>query len=256
MANKYQQSEISALGENLARCHFNIIGEEKYPIEPEIIASKMFGLDIFPQKQLHTVRVRSGIDTSQSVIFIDYDIYMSDDLQYLARQSIAHELGHIIFDAPLLRQLAATTVDDAFELHEMIVNGNSGIEWTAHKLSGTFLAPRDAMLKRVATMILRGYDLVVESYPNMTLGEVFGQLQSSQLTRYFGVSEDVIRWRFKDEEFHRDFKATPQTPLSHINKKIISTIAGAEYLPIPLSERIKSLLPEELLLSIQKISNS
>jgi Zn-dependent peptidase ImmA (M78 family) len=254
MASKYQQAEISALGQYLACCHFVLVGSNAYPIDPEIIATKVFGVDIFPQRQLSSAGVRSGIDTTQSTIFIDYDIYMEESLQHLSRQSIAHELGHIIFDAPLLRRLATTNVDDAFELHEMIVKSNSGIEWTAHKLSGAFLVPRDAMLKQVAQRLYDNYDKVTGAYPQLTLGDIFQQMEASQLSRHFGVSEDVIKWRFKDEELHYDFRGNLDTPLRAINKKLIAQLADRDYRPQPLSERIKALLPEELPALFQQYS--
>jgi Zn-dependent peptidase ImmA (M78 family) len=253
MTNFFTPQEISHLGECLAHCYFADSGDEIFPVEPEIIATKFFGLDIFPQHQLTSAGVRSGIDTSQSIIFIDHDTYMDDDKQPYARQAIAHELGHAIFDTSLIRQLSATTVEDAFELHQLLVGGQpGGIETRANMLSGAILVPRGQMLKRVAIALAQNYDKALDLFPEITLGQVFEQMASSQLSRHFGVSENVIEWRFNMEELHQDFKANPDTLLTKVNLKLISEIAGMSYKPPPLTEKLRALLPTAALPTYQQ----
>lgn len=249
MANFYPQSEISKLGEYLAFAHFAMMGHQQLPIDPELIATKHFGLQIFPQHKLMAAGVRSGIDTSQSIIFIDHDTYMSDRQQHLARQGIAHELGHAIFDGPIIRQMSAASSQDAFQLHELMVEKNPGIESRSNMLSGAMLVPRSLMLQKVAELLFNKYDEALALNPNITLETIFEQMASTSFSRYFGVSDDVIGWRFKDEALHNDFAVAADAPLASLNKKKLAEIAGLSFAPPSLPDRVLALLPSDLQLS-------
>lgn len=251
MAGFYTQSEISKLGESFAACHAKMTGNDEYPIDPELMASKLFKLDILPQKQLISTGVRSGIDTTQSIIFIDYDLYMDDRQRPLSNQSIAHELGHAVFDSSVIRQISAQTVDDAYQLHQAVVATNPGIESRANMFAGAFLVPRGEMLLQIAKMLHKSYELALEVSPNITLGQVFQQMTSSPLSRYFGVSDYVIGWRFDDEAFHEEFHATPETLLRAVDQRLIASIAQKPFVPPALNQRLRALLPEDFFLYYQ-----
>jgi hypothetical protein len=247
MTNFYKPSEVSALAENLAHQYrLDSTAEQSKLIDPELIASKYFGLDIFPQRNLQTAGVRSGIDTTQSVIFIDYDTYMDEDKQPYSRQGIAHELGHVIFDPTLIRQISSVTVSDAYERHSILVSANQGIESRANMLAGGLLVPRGEFRRDVAKMIHVNAEKVLELLPDLTLGQVFKQLASSQLAKRYCVTDYVIGWRFDQEELHLDFRATPDTPLADLDMRLVAKIAGSKYTPQPLTERMLALLPAEL----------
>ncbi len=244
----YQPEDIFALGGFLADCYFKEMGSRALPIDPEIIATKHFGLHIYPERQILTVGVRSGIDTSQSVIFVDYDTYMNDDLQHLSHQGIAHELGHAIFDSALLRRMSATTVQDAFQLHEMMMSLESGIEGRANMLAGAFLVPTPLLIKHTATRIAGAYERLITLNPNLPMSVVLNSLAASQLSKLFCVSDEVIAWRIKQGGIYDALKTSPDSAVSTLNLRRISKLAGLPYSPKPMSERMKALLPSDLLL--------
>jgi hypothetical protein len=245
--NFYGPDEISPLGQFLADCYFRTIGKVLFPIDPEVVATKFFGLDIMPKPQLMTVGVKSGIDTTQSVIFIDENIYMDDSKRHLSNQSIAHELGHAIFDVAHIRQMAGASLEDVYERHQALMSKLPGIESRANMLSGSFLVPRHYLIKQIALRLVQNYDQVTSLNPYMPMHQVLDSMASSQLGRYFGQSDYVLDWRIKNEDIYAVLGIRSDTPISAINIKRIAKLVGLEYKATPLNERIKGLLPEGLM---------
>lgn len=247
MSNFYPPDEISPLGEFLAACHFGAVSNDNFPIDPEIIAAKYFGLDIQPRAQLMSIGVKSGIDTTQSVIFIDEGIYLDDRQKHLSNQSVAHELGHAIFDVASIRQMASASIDDAFERHNALIKQVRGIEQRANILSGSFLVPRAHLIKQTSLRLAQNYDRAMSINPQMTMEQVIKAMASSQLARYFCQSDLVLSWRFDQENIYEALLTQPGSTIETLDLKHIRKLADMPYKPVPISERVKALLPEELL---------
>ena len=250
-AERYTFEEISNLGEVLAEAHFNTIGKRDFPIDPEIVIQKFFGLEIKPTPGLMTVGVKAGIDTTQSIIFIDEQLYMDERRRALSNQSIAHELGHAVFDIAAIRKLAAANAEEIYRLHDQLVSERGWIEYRAHKLGGAFLVPRNELIKQVALLLLESKDQICEIRPSITLEQLFEAMPAAKLTRYFCQSEDVIGWRMKDEDIYDAIGASADTQVSALSTKRLSQLAGRAYIPVPITERLKILLPPELPYSLQ-----
>lgn len=248
------KTEISALASAISEKYFELDGIDDYPIEPEMIAEKFFGLQIVPVSQLYSgVGVKSGIDSTQGVLFIDEGIYMRDDLQHFARQSIAHEIGHIVFDAKSMRSSAPYTVEEAYRLH-LEIGQSKKIEFRAHKFAGALLVPRRQLLVQAARLLKLGLPGIKESNPSMTMQTLVDALSASKLSKYFGVSDDVIRWRLIDEEFYSLLGVQPWTPLSEVDVDVVLDLCSieSERITPPISERVRRLIPESLLTRIER----
>src|SRR5680860_17817 len=196
------KTEISALGSGMANAYL-AKSNTSYPIEPELIAMKFFGLRIDPKVQLYSgVGVISTLDSTQSVLSIDEGIYMKDSSQPQARLAIAHEIGHIIYDSNQIRAYAPQTADEAYKLHVRMKSGNN-IEVRANMFAGSLLVPRCELFAQVGKLLAKNIEDVQLSNPLMTMEKLVEALSGSKIARYFGVSDDVIKWRLseKNEDF-------------------------------------------------------
>jgi len=245
------QTEISPLGELYAAAHFNLIGSREYPIDPEIIAAKYHGLEIRPVAGLSTVNVKAGIDATQSVLFIDSDLYTKDNLQYLARQTIAHELGHIIFDSPAIRQNAPSTAQESFAAHTVLTSRN-GVESRANMFAGAFLVPRHELIRKSATIIFSSLPDLKQQYPHMRIQDMMFALAASKLTKQFCVSDSLIEWRLRQENVAALFGGA-DARVEEIDELVLGRFAETSHPEThDLAERVKRLLPPELTLFLKE----
>jgi Zn-dependent peptidase ImmA (M78 family) len=244
------KSEISALGSCIANAYLATNGTS-YPIEPELIAMKFFGLRIDPKSQLYSgVGVISTLDSTQSVLSIDESIYMRDASQPQARQAIAHEIGHIIYDSNQIRAYAPQNADEAYNLHVRMKRGNN-IEARANMFAGALLAPRCELFSQVGKLLAKNIEDVQLSNPTMTMERLVEALSGSKIARYFGVTDEVIKWRLseKNENFYGILGVKADTQLWEVDvKKMLTTLDGESQTPSPsLTDRIRRVVPVELL---------
>lgn len=255
MATRYDfTTEISALGSSIAKAYFGLEGVSGYPIEPELIAEKFFGLQVAPVSQLYSgAGVRSGLDTTQSVLFVDERMYMDDDAQYIIRQSIAHEIGHIVYDASRIRATSARTVQEAYEAH-VSMRSEPGIEMRANNFAGALLVPRRELLVQASKLLKNGLDGLQVTNPEMTMEMVVSALSGSKLSKHFGVSDEVIRWRLQNEKFFELLGVTPDMQLQDVEIESILEACSteADRIAPSISERVKRLIPEALLTQIER----
>lgn len=244
-------TEISPLGTLYARAHFAITGEKDYPIDPEIIAMKCHGLEIRPIAGLSSINVKAGIDATQSVLFVDQNLYMSVTAQHITRQIIAHELGHIIFDSTAIRRNVPSTVKESFAAHTALTQ-YPGLETRANMFAGSFLVPRHELIKRSAQIILNNIIDLKRQHANMLVSDVITALAASKLTNQFDVSQQVIEWRLESEKV-AELLGGIGARVVDLDEDALYKLADIEEAIVPLSERIKRLLPQEMLMKIEEL---
>lgn len=237
-------TEISPLGELYAGAHFALLGTRSYPIDPEIIAARYHGLEIRPIHGLSTVNVKAGIDATQSVLFIDSELYFKDNLQYLARQTIAHELGHIIFDSAAIKQNVPSTARESFAAHTTLTRRN-GVEARANMFAGSFLVPRHELVRRTAEILLSSVEELRRQYPDMLIQDVINALAASKLTNQFDVSQSLIGWRL-DQEDVCTLIGGKNARVSDLQDDVLYQLAETKAPVHTLAERVKRLLPPEV----------
>lgn len=246
-------TEISAPASRIADCYMKLPGCGDFPINPDLITEKFFELRLKPTKSIFSsLGVISGIDATQSILFIDEDIYMDDDRQHIARQAIAHELGHIVYDSPQLRVNAPQTAAEAYAKHAEM-KAESMIEVRANMFAGALLVPRRQLLVQAGDILSEGIKDIRDANPSMTVGTVFSALSGNKLTTRFGVSNDVIEWRLKNEKFLELLKLTENTLLSEVDLESITKLCAIESAKKSPSvpERVKRLLPQAVLTLIE-----
>lgn len=244
------ETEISPLGELYAAAHFALIGDREYPIDPEIIAMKYHGLEIRPVPGLNSVHVQAGIDATQSVLFIDRDLYMNDNLQHIVRQTIAHELGHVVFDNAAIKQNVPSTVKESFAAHSILTK-RPGLETRANMFAGSFLVPRHELVKRVAQIIYASIDDLKRQHENMLVIDVIQALAASKLTNQFNVSESVIEWRLKSEGV-AELLGGANGRVADIDETLLEELSETLPPTHSITERVLRLIPNELAVFLSK----
>lgn len=238
--------EISPLGSRLANAYFRLMKEEKYPIEPELIASRLLGMKILPRRQLASADVIAGIDSTQSIIFVDEDLYMSDDHQPTVRLAIAHEIGHIFFDSPLMRSMTPHTADEAFEVH-VAMREKRQLEARANMFAGTLLVPRQELIRQTLGLLAKNVEVIQDSAPTMNIRQVIDSLAASKLANYFGVSDAAIGWCLSHQKIVDLLELTPETSVSKLNISHIRQIMDIPKEVPQLPDRIRALVPADLI---------
>lgn len=238
-------SEISPLGQAFADAYFAEIGKKEFPVDPEIIAAKFFGLNVYPEWQVKSTGAISGIDATQSVIFIDAEIYMADHLQHISRQAIAHELAHIIYDLPTMRSMVPATPDQAFEIHTQFIGQNNVLETRANMLAGCLLVPRRDLLEYVAELLGNNLESLQLSNPEMKCSQVLSALAGSKVANHFGVSNDVITWRIDNERLYDALGVDAGDPITAMEIKTVTKMMKYEK-PKALTERVLRLVPPKV----------
>ena len=241
--------EISAPASHIANAYMKMAGNKDFLIDPEIIAEVFFGLRLVPIKGIYKFTgVISGIDATQSTLFIDEDIYMKDETQHRARLAIAHEIGHIIYDSPMLRSNAPQTVEEAYIKHSNMKSFRN-IEARANMFAGALLAPRKQLLIQAGEILSQGINDLKDSNPDMSVGAVLDALSGDKLTRRFGISNSALDWRLKSEKFLRLLDLDSTQPLSSVDAEEVVNMCKIESIKkVPsLTDRVKRLLPEGLL---------
>ncbi len=246
------ETEISPLGELYSRVHFQTLGKDTYPIDPEIIATKHHGLEIRPIKGIAQVGVFAGIDATQSVLFIDYDFYMDDRNEHLIRQVIAHELGHIIFDGSEIRRHVPSTAREAYTTH-LALRSKSGVETRANMFAGAFLVPRADFIRQVASILLTNIEDLQTSFSHMTVDDVIRALAASKMASRYGVSDAVISWRLENEQVAQLIggRATSVGQLDVENLRLLAQVEASK----KPSSRVLQLLPPDFLANFGKLTN-
>jgi Zn-dependent peptidase ImmA (M78 family) len=240
--------QISAMGSGYARYYQQNTKNAKYPVDPEIIAGKLFGVYVSAVPGIHRgLRVRSGIDTTGKELFIDEDLLMDDNAQPYARQSIAHELGHIIFDSDILSAINTSSPEEAFEVH-MALSESSLLERRAHYFAESLLVPRRDFLIEVSKILAKNLPDLKLSNPDMQVDTLIAALAGSKLANYFGVSDDVIRWRLINENFYQLLHLRPEMKLSEVDVTAVLELCGteAERPEQPISKKILDQVPENI----------
>jgi len=143
------------------------------------------------------------------IVLISLNAELISDRDYLKRSTLAHELGHALFDGPaMLRQAAAPAfamvTPDEGHLGPS-TRGRSGIDWRefrANEFMGALLAPRGLLQRElVRRAIAFGLPLIDAGEDQPVLRSGCDSLRTEQmlldLAERFGVSPTFIEYRLR-----------------------------------------------------------
>jgi len=172
------------------------------PVDMEYIIESELGLNIEPLHGMSRLIFDAFLRTDLSGIIVDYDQYMDGDNRYAKRLrfSFAHEIGHYVLHDYIYNNLDITTPDDYFDFIQYLPDHDyRAFEWQANEFAGRLLVPKNALID-----VLEGVCAQVKDYDNRyeiaADKELFLEKSSPVLCKPFGISEDVIIRRVKEED--------------------------------------------------------
>jgi Zn-dependent peptidase ImmA (M78 family) len=175
--------------------------EGTLPINMEKVIEIRIGLDIEPiHGLLNLIDMDAYLKMDLTGIVIDCDCYMKEKFSNRLRFSLAHELGHYVLHREIYKKMIFTTPQEWKDFIDYLPESEYGsFEWQSNEFAGRFLVPYEALLARVNELpeVLRQVTLLnyLEKEPDAVLSRV-----SSFLRKPFGVSEDVIERRVKEQK--------------------------------------------------------
>jgi len=171
-----------------------------FPINIEGIVERHLTMSIDPVPGLRaTARTDAYITTDFRKIKVDFDEYFDERYENRLRFSLAHEVGHYVLHYNLYKHLSFASVEEYLDIMANIQEEHyRSFEWQANQFAAHLLVPIEALLPRVLEEKqvhekARGD----KSVPRQAAWNV--SLISPTISRFFGVSEEVIERRIQDE---------------------------------------------------------
>jgi Zn-dependent peptidase ImmA (M78 family) len=167
---------------------------EDIPVDIELIAERNLKLFIIPISNLrysaHTEAYLSG-DLKE----IAYDPIIND---VRTRFSIAHEIGHLILHADVIRKLRPNSIDEWKKIQKILPEALWGrAEYQAREFAGRLLVPPNKLIEALIDL----KPLIEQAKkiaPDLEL-PVIKELVSPKLAKKFFVSDEVIVRRMDAE---------------------------------------------------------
>jgi Zn-dependent peptidase ImmA (M78 family) len=163
-------------------------------VDIELIAERNLKLLIIPIPNLrylaHTEAYLAG-----NLMEIAYDPIMND---VRTRFSIAHEIGHLILHADVLRKLRPDSIEERKEMQITLPEALLGrAEYQAREFAGRLLVPANKLMETL-TNLKPLIEQAKRIAPDLEL-PVIKELVSPKLARKFFVSDEVILRRMDAE---------------------------------------------------------
>lgn len=172
-----------------------LYGRNKFPVDVDLIAEKV-GLDLEPIPSLRFLcSMEACISNNAKVIFYD----MSGN-PFRLKFSIAHELGHFKLHRNEIQYLRPESFDDWSNTIDEIPNHTMDrFEFQANEFAGRLLVPRDKL--EGSFELVKNELILMKDFFGGNYYSTFSFITPS-LAKYFGVSEQVMSKRLKNEDIN------------------------------------------------------
>ena len=133
-------------------------------------------------------------------IVVDHDHYMNEKFVNRMRFSFAHELGHFFLHKDFYAMIVFESAEEWKEILLSLPDTEYRyFEYQANEFAGRLLVPREDLVHEIENALklleLNNMPAYLKADPNAVLS-----LISTQLSRPFGVSTDVIERRVEREK--------------------------------------------------------
>jgi Zn-dependent peptidase ImmA (M78 family) len=174
------------------------------PIPIEEITEFKLRIEIWPLKNLKSKSdIEAFLSNNLKVISIDADLYNDDRYLNRVRYSLAHEVGHIFLHGDEIRSCEFNNVEEWIAFRdEMDEDDLFWFEQQAYEFAGRLLVPKfrlEKELKLLNKKIEKFKTLAGDNHNDMII-----QAISRSICDVFGVSEQVIKKRIKNEKLWDD----------------------------------------------------
>jgi len=173
----------------------------KLPVDVEAIVEFKLKLDIDPENNLmQKTDMEAYLRSDLRGIVVDHDHYMNEKFANRMRFSFAHELGHFFLHKDFYAMIVFESAEEWKEILLSLPDTEYRFfEYQANEFAGRLLVPREALVNEIENALklleLNSMLEYLKADPNAVLSRI-----STQLSRPFGVSTDVIERRVDREK--------------------------------------------------------
>ncbi|HKZ41818.1 MAG TPA: ImmA/IrrE family metallo-endopeptidase [Candidatus Hodarchaeales archaeon] len=174
---------------------------EKLPVDVEAIVEFKLKLDIDPENNLmQKTDMEAYLRSDLRGVVVDHDHYMNEKFANRMRFSFAHELGHFFLHKDFYAMIVFESAEEWKEILLSLPDTEYRyFEYQANEFAGRLLVPREDLVHEIenALKLLELNNMLeyLKADPNAVLSRI-----STQLSRPFGVSTDVIERRVDREK--------------------------------------------------------
>lgn len=174
---------------------------EKMPVDVEAIVEFRLKLDIEPENNLmQKTDMEAYLKSDLRGIVVDHDHYMNEKFANRMRFSFAHELGHFFLHKDFYAMIVFESAEEWKDILLSLPDTEYRyFEYQANEFAGRLLVPREDLVREIdnALKLLELNNMLeyLKADPNAVLSRI-----STQLSRPFGVSADVIERRVDREK--------------------------------------------------------
>lgn len=166
------------------------------PVDVELIVERDFGIEIIPFRGLQE---RFGIDAfiSQDARTISVDEFVLENRLNRYRFSLAHELGHHVLHATILKSLSFPTIQEwKSQIGQIPEREYSFLEYQANTFANCLLLPSKELAERFqqALAIVRENGIDPAAHPEVCLDAI-----GTGLGKQFKVSREAVLNRLKNK---------------------------------------------------------
>jgi len=174
----------------------------KLPVDVEAIVELFkLKLDIDPENNLmQKTDMEAYLRSDLRGVVVDHDHYMNEKFANRMRFSFAHELGHFFLHKDFYAMIVFESAEEWKEILLSLPDTEYRyFEYQANEFAGRLLVPREDLVHEIenALKLLELNNMLeyLKADPNAVLSRI-----STQLSRPFGVSTDVIERRVDREK--------------------------------------------------------
>ena len=173
----------------------------KLPVDVEAIVEFKLKLDIDPENNLmQNTDMEAYLRSDLRGIVVDHDHYMNEKFVNRMRFSFAHELGHFFLHKDFYAMIVFESAEEWKDILLSLPDTEYRyFEYQANEFAGRLLVPREDLVHEIENALklleLNNMPAYLKADPNAVLS-----LISTQLSRPFGVSTDVIERRVEREK--------------------------------------------------------
>jgi Zn-dependent peptidase ImmA (M78 family) len=168
------------------------------PVDIERIIEFKLGIEIIPIPGLYKqCNADALISSDWRTIYVDNDNYLDDRQYNRLRFSLAHEIGHFVLHQELYASFNIKSVEDFYNIIDIIGQDYGIIEGHANRLANFLLVPRE-QLKIAREKIEAEYFVKypeIKNFDNPTLNSYL----AIPLSKIFLVSQDALEISLNDK---------------------------------------------------------
>lgn len=180
------------------------------PVNIEKVLEIKHGIEIIPERELDNNTYEGFLLSDFSGIMISNKVYSEEAYRKRLRSTLAHEFGHYILHADIIKDMRFETLDD-WKLFIQHVD-QTNYEWferQAQEFAGRFLVPiqlLEEFFKSENTELKKMYELKAKEYSRHEAKEYVIDYVARKFSNIYMVSVKLLSSRIRHDNLWSEFE--------------------------------------------------